>query len=137
LDCSDGSVIQIVRSSRRISLMGATRPLDRGKPLLKMSLDDYLPYEDENVMEKSWMILRIGPAILAQIANNCLLLPEREWARDRQCYARQEPEHRTGNRKPGLQLYHQALDPWRRVARARAGLVLAVVNTSRIYTRSV
>jgi hypothetical protein len=39
--------------------MGATRPLDRGKPLLKMSLDDYLPYEDENVMEKSWMILRI------------------------------------------------------------------------------
>lgn len=29
--------------------MGATRPLDRGKtPLPKMSLDDYLPYEDEN-----------------------------------------------------------------------------------------
>ena len=43
--------------------------MDRGKPLPKMSLDDYLPYEDENVMEKSWMILRIGLAILAQIVN--------------------------------------------------------------------
>jgi hypothetical protein len=68
-------------------------------------------------------------AILAQIVNDCLLLPEREWARDRQCYARQEPEHRTGNRKPGLRLYHQALDLWWRVTRARAGLVLAVVDT--------
>ena len=64
--------------------MGATKPLDRGKPPPKMSLDDYLPYEDENVMEKSWMILRIGLAILVQIVNDCLLLPEREWARDRQ-----------------------------------------------------
>jgi hypothetical protein len=45
--------------------MGATRPLDRGKPLPKMSLDDYLPYEGENVMEESWMILRIGLAIPA------------------------------------------------------------------------
>ena len=37
--------------------MGATRPLDRGKPLPKMSLTTITPYEDENVMEKSWMIL--------------------------------------------------------------------------------
>jgi hypothetical protein len=88
-------------------------------------------------MEKSWMILRIGLAVLAQIVNDCLLLPEREWARDRQCYARQEPEYQTGNRKLGLQLYHQALDLWRRVTRARAGLVPAVVDTSRMYTRSV
>jgi hypothetical protein len=33
--------------------MGAIRPLDCGKPPPEMSLDDYLPYEDENVMEKS------------------------------------------------------------------------------------
>jgi hypothetical protein len=72
--------------------MDATRPLGRGNPPPKMSLDDYLPYEDENVMEKSWMKLRIGR----------FLLPGRKWARDRQCYARQEPERRTGNRKPGL-----------------------------------
>jgi hypothetical protein len=64
--------------------------------------DDYLHYEDENIIEKSWMILRIGLAILAQTVNNCMLLAEREWARDRQCYVRREPEHRTGNRKPGL-----------------------------------
>jgi hypothetical protein len=85
------------------------------------------------IMEKIWMaggttkrtpILRIGLATLAQIANDCLLSPEREWARDRQCYARQEPENRTGNRKPGLRLYHQALDLWRRVTRARAGCCL-------------
>jgi hypothetical protein len=43
----------MIRSSRYIGLMGAIRPLDRGKPLPKMSLDDYLPYEDENVIEKS------------------------------------------------------------------------------------
>jgi hypothetical protein len=34
--------------AHRISLMGATRPLDRGKPLPQTSLDNYLPYEDEN-----------------------------------------------------------------------------------------
>jgi hypothetical protein len=51
------------------------------------------------------MILRIGLAVLAQIFNDCLLLPEREWAGDCQCYARQEPEHQTGNRKLGLRLY--------------------------------
>ena len=95
-----------------------------------MTLDDYLPYEDENVIEKSWMILSIGLAILVQIVNDCLLLPEGEWVRDCLYYARQEPEHRTGNRRPGLRLCHQALDLWRRVTRARAGLVL-------MYTRSV
>jgi hypothetical protein len=56
-------------------------------------------------MEKSWIILRIELAIPAQIVNDYLLLPEREWAGDRQCYARQEPEHQTGNRKLGLRLY--------------------------------
>jgi hypothetical protein len=80
----DGSIVRIVRSSTRVSLMSATSPWNRGKPPPKMTLDDYLPYEDENVMEKSWMILSIGLAILVQIVNDCLLLPEREWARDRQ-----------------------------------------------------
>jgi hypothetical protein len=43
----------MVRSLKRINLINVIRLLNRGKPLLKMSLDDYLSYEDENIIKKS------------------------------------------------------------------------------------